>query len=101
MPALRVLQVTHRSRREYQNQQSERLIMAAKLIIRLKQCTFRPTPENAKQLEFADELGINRSAVINLVLTRHLPAEIRHKATRIQSTLKTVKLGARTAKARH
>ena len=48
---------------------------------------FRPWPENQERLELADRIGLNVSELINEVLKKHLPAEMRTKADKIRQAL--------------
>ena len=49
--------------------------------------SFRPTPKNQERLEFADNIGLNVSELINDVLEKHMMAMLETKAKEIRKAL--------------
>jgi hypothetical protein len=54
------------------------------------QRNFRPTPENQRRLELAQNLGLNVSEIINEVLTMKFDDVLKQKSKRIQQALSAV-----------
>jgi hypothetical protein len=54
----------------------------------LKARGFRPSPENAERLDYAEKLGLNISELINETLNDHLPEKMSAKVKAKQQELK-------------